>query len=145
MEQSKRVANDTLGQMNYERPLQNIIVQQIKLIDKTLSGMLTGTNINMADESQAQQLMTSAIHQASSFPVGLNAYTQNQNGTMSSRKVEKRVQKEDPLGNNLLKANGEPQMTTIFVDEPVQNAQVQFTQAPQPAPPLSDQYFNQNI
>ena len=100
--------------------------------------MLTGTNINIVDESQAQHLMTNTLHQASSFPVGLNSYTQNQIGTMSSRRVEKRVQKEDPLGNKLWKSNGQPQMTTIYVDEPVQSAQVQFTQAPQPAPPLSE-------
>ena len=60
----------------------------------------------MANENQ--QLITNTIHQASSFPVGSNAYTQNQYGTMSSRKVEKRVQKEDPLGNKLWKANGQP-------------------------------------
>ena len=52
IEQRKRRANDRLGTMNYERPLQNIIVQQIKLIDKTLSGLVTGTNINMADKAQ---------------------------------------------------------------------------------------------
>ena len=40
--------------MNYERPLQNIIVQQLKLIDTTLSGQVTGTNIDMADENKTQ-------------------------------------------------------------------------------------------
>ena len=60
---------------------------------QSLTLMLTGTNINMADENQAQQLITNTIHQASSFPVGSNAYTQNQYGTMSSRKVEKKSRK----------------------------------------------------
>ena len=52
IEQRKRAANDRLGHLNYERPLQNIIVQHIKLIDKTLSGILTGSNINMAEGNQ---------------------------------------------------------------------------------------------
>ena len=76
--------------------------------------MLTGTNINMADENQTH-LIINTIHQASSFHVGSNAYTQNQYGTMSSRKVKKRVQKEDPLGNKLWKADGKLQMNLCKV------------------------------
>ena len=56
---------------------------------------MTGTNINMANENQ--QLITNTIHQASSFPVGSNAYTQNQYGTMSSRKVEKKSPERGPF------------------------------------------------
>ena len=43
--------------MNYERPLQEIIIQQIKIIDKTLSGLLISTKINIADDTQTQTLI----------------------------------------------------------------------------------------
>ena len=83
--------------MNYERPLQNIIVQQVKLIDRTLSGLNTGTNINLTDQNQDHQLISNVTHQASSFPVASNTQniqnTQNQHGIVSSRKVEKKIQK----------------------------------------------------
>ena len=49
----------------------------------------------------------------------------------TSRKVEKRVQEEDPLGNKLWKPNGKPKMVTIWVNEPVHNANVSYTQTPQ--------------
>ena len=100
IEQRQRKAKDRLGSMNYERPLQNIIVQQIKLIDKTLSGLVTVTNINMADETQTQ-MFSNSINNVSSFPVGSSAPAQNQYHTMSYRLVGKVVQKEDPLGNKL--------------------------------------------
>ena len=48
------------------------------------------------------------------------------------------MQKEDPLGNKLWEADGTPQWTTIFVDKPVQGANVTFTQAPQPDPPIAN-------
>ena len=51
LENRKREANDVEGLMNYERPLQEMIVQQIKLIDKTLSDLFTDTNTNMADDT----------------------------------------------------------------------------------------------
>ena len=78
--------------MNYERPLQNIIVQQIKLIDRTLSGLVTGTNINMADENQTQ-MFSSSINNVTSLPVRSTSPAQNQYHNMSSRLVEKVVQK----------------------------------------------------
>ena len=55
LEQRKRMANDAEGMMNYEIPLQEMIVQQIKLIDKTLSSELTRTNI-MPGEAQIQEI-----------------------------------------------------------------------------------------
>lgn len=55
LEMRKRMANDVEGMMNSERPLQEMIVQQVKLIDKTLSGELTGTNI-MPNETHIQTL-----------------------------------------------------------------------------------------
>ena len=57
LENRKKEANDVEGLMNYERPLQEIIIQQIKIIDKTLSGLLTGTNINMFNYTQTQTLI----------------------------------------------------------------------------------------
>ena len=94
-------------------------------------------------KNQAHQLISNVTHQASSFPVASNTQntqnTQNQHGIVSSRKVEKTIQKRDPLGNKLWKANGKPQLTTILVDEDVQGAQVSFTQSDQPNPPLVDQ------
>merc|ERR1711873_88162 len=70
IDQRKRRARDRFGTMNYERPLQNIIVQQIKLIDKSLSGLVTGTNINMADEKQTQ-MFSSSINNVTSLQVEL--------------------------------------------------------------------------
>merc|ERR1712243_323984 len=84
----QRKANDRLGTMNYERPLQNIIVQQLKLIDTTLSGQVTGTNIDMSDESQTQRLSHS-LNVATSFPVRSAMNTQDSSKNMSSRMVEK--------------------------------------------------------
>merc|ERR1712240_463487 len=66
--QRQRKAKDRLGTMNYERPLQNIIVQQLKLIDRTLSGQVTGTNIDMADENKTQMLSQSHTN-ATSLPI----------------------------------------------------------------------------
>ena len=61
----------------------------MKIIDKTMSGILTGSNINMSENNQVA--MSNTIHQASSFPVGSNAYTQNQYNNMvpTTRKIEK--------------------------------------------------------
>ena len=61
---------------------------------------------------------------------------------MSSRTVEKVVQKEDPLGNKLWRSDGQPQMTTIMVEEPLPSAQSQFTQSPQQTPPVPDPTLN---
>ena len=49
------LANDSEGMMNYERPLQDMIVHTVKLIDKTLSGELTGTNV-MPGDAQMQAI-----------------------------------------------------------------------------------------
>ena len=120
--------------MNYERPLQEIIIQQIKIIDKTLSGLLTGTNINMADDTQTQSVIKATSHSlqtASAFPVRSDSYAQPPNSSQLTMKVPMQVQKEDPLGNKLWLANGDPQMTTVYVEEPVQTATVQYTQVPQ--------------
>ena len=67
-----------------------------------------------------QELISDTIHQASAFTIGSNTYTQNQHNNMArtSRKIEKRVQKEDPLGNKLWKSDGTPQWTSILVDKP---------------------------
>lgn len=109
IDRRKSLANDKFGQMNYERPMQNIIVQQVKLIDRTLSGLITGTNINLTDQNQANRLISNGTHQTTSFPVAYNnQHTLNPHGMMSSRKVEKRVQKRDPLGNPLWKSDGKP-------------------------------------
>ena len=51
----------------------------------------------MADDSQTQNLLTNTMHQATSFPVGLSSYAQNQTGTMSSRRVEKKSSEGRPL------------------------------------------------
>ena len=124
--------------------MQNIIVQQVKLIDRTLSGLITGTNINLTDQNQANRLISNGTHQATSFPVAYNnQHTLNPHGMMSSRKVEKRVQKRDPLGNPLWKSDGKPQLTTILVDEDVQSAQVSFTQSELSNSPLVDQNTSQ--
>merc|ERR1711867_291356 len=64
----QRKANDRLGTMNYERPLQNIIVQQLKLIDTTLSGQVTGTNIDLADENKTQ-MISHSYNNATSLPI----------------------------------------------------------------------------
>ena len=55
------LANDSEGMMNYERPLHEMIVQTVKLIDKTLSGEPTGTNI-MPGKAQVQALGTSKLY-----------------------------------------------------------------------------------
>ena len=83
-------------------------MQQIKLIDKTLSGILTGSNINMAESNQ--ELISNTINQASSFPIGSNTYSQTQHNTIpgTSKKIEKIIQKEDPLGNKLWRSDGTP-------------------------------------
>ena len=65
-----------------------------------------------------------ASYQEISFPDGwFNTYPQTQpNPTQhvpgKFRKVRKRVQKEDLLGNKLWKADGTPQWTSILVDKP---------------------------
>ena len=90
--------------MNHERPLQEIIIQQIKLIDKTLIGLHTGTTINMADDTQTQSLTRATSHSlqtASALPVSSDSYTHPQNSSLLTRKIPKQVQKEDPLGNKL--------------------------------------------
>ena len=51
----------------------------------------------MADETQTQ-MFSNTINNASLFPVSSGAPAQNPYGNMSSRTVEKVVQKEDPLG-----------------------------------------------
>merc|ERR1711873_363826 len=132
----QRKANDRLGTMNYERPLQIIIVQQLKLIDTTLSGQVTGTNIDMADENKTQ-LISHSYTNATSLPIRSALPAQNSTNNMSSRMVEKVVQKEDPLGNKLWRSDGKPQMTTIMVEESVPSAQTHFTQVPQITPPTN--------
>ena len=86
----------------------------------------------------ASHCNTYTIHQAISFPRGFNTYpqTQHNNVPRNSRKIEKRVQKEDPLGNKLWKSDGTPQWTSISVDQPVHNANVTYTQTPQSEPPI---------
>ena len=95
-----------------------------------MSGILTGSNIDMSANNQLA--MSDTIHQASSFPVGSNTYTPNQYNNMTSvtKRVEKTVHEEDPLGNKLYKPNGKPKMITICVNEPVNNANVALTQTP---------------
>ena len=105
--------------------MQEIIIQQIKIIDKALSGLLTGTNINMADDTQTQTLIKATNHSiqtASALPVGLDSYIQPPNSSLLTRKIPKQAQKEDPLGNELWLSNEDPQMTTVYVEEPVQTA-----------------------
>ena len=103
LQRRMKEADDAEGLMNYEKPLQEIIIQQIKIIDKTLSGLLTGTNINMADEMQTQQVIKGnrySIQTASAFPIGSASYTQPIANNSQFTKTPKQVQKEDPLGNN---------------------------------------------
>ena len=104
LENRKKEANDVEGLMNYERPLQEIIIQQIKIIDKTLSGLLTGTNINMADDTQTQTLIKATNHSiqtASGLSMGSDSHTQPPNSSLLTRKIPKQVQEEDPLGNKI--------------------------------------------
>ena len=103
LENRKKEANDVEGLMNYERPLQEIIIQQIKIIDKTLSGLLTGTNINMADDTQTQTLIKATNHSiqtASALSVGSDSYTQRPNSSLWTRKIPKKVQKRILLAIN---------------------------------------------
>ena len=76
----RRAANDKTGTLNYEKPLQSIIVQQMKTIDQIMSGILTGSNIDMSENNQVA--MSDTIHQASSFPVDSNTYTPHQYNSM---------------------------------------------------------------
>ena len=134
LQRRMKEADDAEGLMNYERPLQEIIIQQIKIIDKTLSGLLTGTNINMADETQTQQVIKGnnySIQTATAFPVGSASYTQPIANNSQFTKTPKQVQKEYPLGNKLWLSNGDPEMTTVYIEEPVQTARVQYAQVPQ--------------
>ena len=70
--------------------------------------------------------MASHCHQYISFPRGwFNTYPQTQPNTTqhnnvpgNSRKVRKRVQKTDLLGNTLWKSDGTPKWTSILVDKP---------------------------
>ena len=63
---------------------------------------------------------TYTIHQDISFPRGFNTYpqTQHNNVPRNSRKIEKRVQKTDLLGNTLWNSDGTPKWTSILVDKP---------------------------
>ena len=74
----------------------------------------------------ASHCNTYTSHQDISFPRGwFNTYPQTQpNPTQHNnvpgifRKVRKRVQKTDLLGNTLWKSDGTPQWTSILVDKP---------------------------
>ena len=58
----------------------------------------------------------------------------------TTKRVEKTVHEEDPLGNKLYKPNGKPKMVTICVNEPMHNANVSYTQTPQtPFNPINQQ------
>ena len=88
----------------------------------------------MDDDTQTQTLIKAtnhSIHTTSALPVGSDSDTQPPNSSLLTRKIPKQVQKEDPLGNKLWLSNGDPQMTTVYVEEPVQTAKVQYTQVPQ--------------
>ena len=63
---------------------------------------------------------THTIHEAISFPRGFNTHPQTQHNNVpgNSRKVRKRVQKTDLLGNTLWKSDGTPKWTSILVDKP---------------------------
>ena len=89
LEQRKRIANDSEGMMNYERPLQEMIVQQIKLIDKTLSNELTGTNV-MPREAQVQAIgrsNTNSVPTAQANPLISYLYNLYPGSTLSTRGV----------------------------------------------------------
>ena len=100
LQRRMKEADDVEGLMNYKRPLQEIIIQQIKIIDKTLSGLLTGTNINMADESHTQKVIKGSSHSiqtATAYPVGSASYPQPiANSHSQFTKIPIQVQKEDP-------------------------------------------------
>ena len=109
-----------------------MIVQQIKLIDKTLSGELTGTNI-MPGEAQIQAIgrpNPNSAPTAQANPLSSDSYNLYPGSTLSTRGVPKEVQKVDCLGNKLWLPDGKPKMTTIYVEEPV-SASVQYQQVPQ--------------
>ena len=97
------LANDSEGMMNYERPLHDMIVNTVKLIDKTLSGELTGTNV-MPGEAQMQAKGTSnpnSIPTAQANPLSTDSHSLYPGSTLSTRGVPKQVQKVDCLGNKL--------------------------------------------
>ena len=105
--------------------------QQIKLIDKTLSGELTGTNI-MPEEAQVQAIgrsNTNCVQTAQANPLSSDSYNLHPGSTLSTRGVPKQVQKVDCLGNKLWLLDGKPKMTTIYVEDPA-SASVQYQQTP---------------
>ena len=67
-----------------------MIVQQIKLIGKTLSGELTGTNINIADDTHIHNLAratSNAIQTADANPLRSDSYS----STLLPRKIPKEL------------------------------------------------------
>ena len=69
---------------------------------------MTGTNINIADDTQTQTLIIATNHSiqtASALPVGSDSYTQPPNSSLLTRKIPKQIQKKDPLGNKLWLSN----------------------------------------
>ena len=83
-------------------------------------------------------MLSQSHNNVTSLPVSSTSPVQNPYHNMSSKMVEKVVQKEDPLGNKLWRSDGKPQMTTIMVEESLPSAQSHFTQSPQVTPPVTD-------
>ena len=115
LEYRKKLANDSEGMMNYERPLHDMIVHTVKLVYKQLSGELTGTNM-MPGQAQTQALgtsNTSSIPTAQANPLASESHSLYPRSTLSTRGIPKSVQKVDCLGSKLWLPDGKPKTTRI--------------------------------